>query len=93
MIAISRGSLSVLNYYPCNKMKTVCDVGARIEGISQPLAIMYPHLKITHQDLPEVVARAKDVWAKNAPEVLQHNKVEFVPFNFLQETPFQGLDV
>jgi len=93
MVAISKGSLSILNYYPWNEVKTVCDVGAGIGAISRPLAVMHPHLKITHQDLPDVIIQAKDVWAKNAPEVLQSNRVEFIPLNFLEGTPAQGLDV
>ena len=33
------------------------------------------------------------VWAKDAPEALQNNQVEFVPLNFLEESPVQGQDV
>ena len=42
-------------------MNTVCDVGASVGTVSIPLLKAFPHLKIVDQDLPEVVARAKDV--------------------------------
>ncbi|KAG6372999.1 S-adenosyl-L-methionine-dependent methyltransferase [Boletus reticuloceps] len=87
------GSLSVLHHYPWNEVKTVCDVGASIGTVSLPLAKMHPHLRITDQDLPEVLVQAKDVWAKNAPEVLQNNQVEFIPLNFLEGSPVKGQDV
>ncbi|KAF9235942.1 S-adenosyl-L-methionine-dependent methyltransferase [Melanogaster broomeanus] len=87
------GSLSVLHHYPWNEVKTVCDVGASIGTFSLPLAKMYPHLKITDQDLPEVLVQAKDVWAKDAPEALQNNQVEFIALNFFEQTPVKGLDV
>jgi len=95
MAGINRamGSFSILHYYPWNEVNTVCDVGSGIGAISRPLAIAQPHLKITCQDLPEVIPRAKDVWAIEAPEVLQNSRVEFATLNFLEESPVQGQDV
>ncbi|KAG8221630.1 S-adenosyl-L-methionine-dependent methyltransferase [Butyriboletus roseoflavus] len=87
------GSLSVLHHYQWNEVKSVCDVGASFGTFSVPLSKMYPHLKIIDQDLPEVLVQAKDVWAKDAPEALQNNQVEFIPLNFFEETPVKGLDV
>ncbi|KAH7923036.1 S-adenosyl-L-methionine-dependent methyltransferase [Leucogyrophana mollusca] len=87
------GSLSVLHHYPWDTVSTVCDVGASIGTFSLPLAKKYPHLKITDQDLPEVLVQAKDVWAKDAPEALQGQRVEFIPLNFFEESPVHGKDV
>ncbi|KAH7890352.1 S-adenosyl-L-methionine-dependent methyltransferase [Phlebopus sp. FC_14] len=87
------GSLSVLHHYPWNEVKTVCDVGASIGTFSLPLAKSFPHLKIIDQDLPEVLVQAKDVWAKDAPEVVQEGRIEFAPLNFFEESPVQGQDV
>ncbi|KIJ64097.1 hypothetical protein HYDPIDRAFT_28987 [Hydnomerulius pinastri MD-312] len=86
------GSLSVLHHYPWNEVKTVCDVGASIGTFSIPLAKMYPHLKITDQDLPEVLVQAKDVWTKDAPQALQSSQVEFIALNFFEESPVKGKD-
>ncbi|KAH7909765.1 S-adenosyl-L-methionine-dependent methyltransferase [Hygrophoropsis aurantiaca] len=87
------GSLSVLHHYPWENVSTVCDVGASIGTFSLPLAKKFPHIKITDQDLSEVLVQAKDVWAKDAPEVLQEQRVEFIPLNFFEESPVEGKDV
>jgi len=92
-IGTSMGSLSVLQHYPWNEVKTMCDVGAGIGTVSRPLARMHPHLEITHQDLPEVMIQAKDSWANDAAEVLQNNRVDFVPLDFLEQSPVPGQDV
>ncbi|KAF9235020.1 S-adenosyl-L-methionine-dependent methyltransferase [Melanogaster broomeanus] len=89
-----KGSLSVLHReLPWDEVKTVCDVGASIGSFSMPLVKAYPHMKVINQDLPEVLAQAKDVWAQDAPEALQNNQVDFVALNFFEESPVKGLDV
>ncbi|KAG9311301.1 O-methyltransferase-domain-containing protein [Chiua virens] len=103
MIGLGRvmGALSVLDHYPWNDVKTVCDVGASVGTFSIPLSKKYPHLKIIDQDLPEVLVQAKDSspiashrsGPKDAPEVLQRNQVEFATLNFFEESPAKGQDV
>ncbi|KAG9311544.1 S-adenosyl-L-methionine-dependent methyltransferase [Chiua virens] len=85
------GSLSVLHHYPWNEVKTVCDVGGSVGTVTLPLLKMYSHLQIVDQDLPEVLVQAKEVWAKDAPEVLEN--VKFVPLDFFEESPVKGQDV
>ncbi|KAG1895982.1 O-methyltransferase [Suillus fuscotomentosus] len=46
-----------------------------------------------HQDLPETIKLLRNIWEKNAPEVLLDGRVEFVPLNFLEESPVAGKDV
>ncbi|KAF8840189.1 S-adenosyl-L-methionine-dependent methyltransferase [Paxillus ammoniavirescens] len=87
------GSLSVLHHYPWAEVKTVCDVGASVGTFSVPLSKTFPHLKITDQDLPEVLVQAKQVWAKGAPEAVEEDRIEFVPLNFLEESPVKGKDI
>ncbi|KAI5988147.1 S-adenosyl-L-methionine-dependent methyltransferase [Pisolithus albus] len=87
------GSLSILHHYPWSEVATVCDVGASIGSVSIPLSKAHPHLKITDQDLPEVLEAARDVWKKEAPEALQEQRVEFVTLNFFEEAPVAGKDV
>ncbi|EGN97119.1 hypothetical protein SERLA73DRAFT_92093 [Serpula lacrymans var. lacrymans S7.3] len=87
------GSLSVLHHYPWNEVSTVCDVGASIGTFSLPLAKKFPHLKITDQDLPEVLVQATEVWQKDAPEAVEEKRIEFIPLNFFEEIPAQGKDV
>ncbi|KAI6026550.1 S-adenosyl-L-methionine-dependent methyltransferase [Pisolithus microcarpus] len=75
------------------KFATVCDVGASIGSVSIPLSKAHPHLRITDQDLPEVLEAARDVWQREAPEALQEQRVEFVTLNFFEEAPVAGKDV
>ncbi|KAH7927960.1 S-adenosyl-L-methionine-dependent methyltransferase [Leucogyrophana mollusca] len=87
------GSLSVLNLFPWNEVATVCDVGSGIGAFSLPLAKTYPHLQITCHDMGEVLIQAREYWDSNGPEVLQRQKVEFLPLDFLREAPVKGQDV
>ncbi|KAG1813527.1 S-adenosyl-L-methionine-dependent methyltransferase [Suillus subaureus] len=87
------GGSAILHHYPWDNISSVVDVGCGIGTFSTPLARMFPHLKITDQDLPEVLLEAQGVWKKNAPEALLNGRVEFVPLNFLEGVPVTGKDV
>ncbi|KAG2082524.1 S-adenosyl-L-methionine-dependent methyltransferase [Suillus cothurnatus] len=87
------GSSAVLHHYPWDTVSSIVDVGSGIGGISLHLANMFPHLRITNQDLPEVIEQAQVTWAKDAPEAVRDGRVEFVPLNFLEESPVIGKDV
>ncbi|KAG1839989.1 S-adenosyl-L-methionine-dependent methyltransferase, partial [Suillus subalutaceus] len=80
------GASAVLHHYPWDNVSSVVDIGSGIGTFSTPLAKMFPHLKITNQDLPEA-------WEKNAPEALIDGRVEFVPINFFEDVPAVGKDV
>jgi SAM-dependent methyltransferase len=71
----------------------VADIGSGTGAFSIPLAKMYPHLRITNQDLPNVMALAQNAWEKDAPEALLDGRVEFTPINFLEDAPVVGKDV
>ncbi|KAG1776816.1 S-adenosyl-L-methionine-dependent methyltransferase [Suillus placidus] len=86
------GSSAVLHHYPWDTVSSMVDIGSGIGGISIPLANTFPHLRITNQDLPEIVAQAQIAWEKDAPEAMRDGRVEFVPFNFLEESPVVGKD-
>ncbi|KAG2346546.1 S-adenosyl-L-methionine-dependent methyltransferase [Suillus weaverae] len=87
------GASAVLYHYPWDDVSSVVDIGCSVGSFSTPLAKMFPHLRITNQDLPEVIAEAKTAWEKNAPEVLLDGRVEFIPINFLEDVPAIGKDV
>ncbi|KAG1813515.1 S-adenosyl-L-methionine-dependent methyltransferase [Suillus subaureus] len=87
------GGSAVLHHYPWDNISSVVDIGCGIGTFSTPLAKMFPHLRITDQDLPEVLVEAQGVWKKNAPEALLDGRVEFVPLNFLEDAPVVGKDV
>ncbi|KAG0703306.1 S-adenosyl-L-methionine-dependent methyltransferase [Suillus ampliporus] len=87
------GASAVLHQYPWDDVSSVVDIGSGIGAFSIPLAKMFPRLRITNQDLPEVIIQAKNAWEKNAPETLLDGRVEFVPLNFLEDVPVAGKDV
>ncbi|KAG1885244.1 O-methyltransferase-domain-containing protein [Suillus subluteus] len=87
------GASAVLHHYPWSDISSVVDVGSGIGAFSTPLAKMYPHLRITQHDLPKVIVLAQNAWERNAPEALLDGRVEFIPINFLEDTPVVGKDV
>ncbi|KAG1764505.1 O-methyltransferase-domain-containing protein [Suillus placidus] len=87
------GASAVLYHYPWDDVSSVVDIGCSVGSFPTPLAKMFPHLRITNQDLPEVIVQAKTPWEENAPEVLLDGRVEFIPINFLEDVPAVGKDV
>ncbi|KAG1864892.1 O-methyltransferase-domain-containing protein, partial [Suillus subluteus] len=89
------GASAVLHHYPWNDISSVVDVGSGIGTFSTPLAKMFPHLRITNQDLPKVMALAQNAWEKNASvtETLLDGRMEFIPIDFLEDAPVAGKDV
>lgn len=87
------GASAVLHHYPWNDILSVVDIGSGIGAFSTPLAKMYPHLRITHHDLPKVMVLARNAWERNAPEALLDGRVEFIPIDFFQDVPVVGKDV
>ncbi|KAG1810662.1 O-methyltransferase-domain-containing protein [Suillus subaureus] len=87
------GASAVLHHYPWDNISSVVDIGSGIGTFSTPLAKMFPHLRITNQDLPEVLLEAQNAWKVNAPEALLDGRVEFVPINFFEDVPVVGKDV
>ncbi|KAG1847250.1 S-adenosyl-L-methionine-dependent methyltransferase [Suillus tomentosus] len=88
-----QGLSAMPHHYPWDNVSSVVDVGSGIGAMSIPLAKIFPHLRITNQDLPETLKLSRNTWETNAPEVLLDGRVEFVPFNFLEESPVVGKDV
>ncbi|KAG1857870.1 S-adenosyl-L-methionine-dependent methyltransferase [Suillus tomentosus] len=86
-------SSAVLHHYPWDKISSVVDIGSGIGAMSIPLAKTFPHLRITNQDLPEIIELSRNAWETNSPELLLDGRIEFVPLNFLEESPVVGKDV
>ncbi|KAG2069143.1 S-adenosyl-L-methionine-dependent methyltransferase [Suillus decipiens] len=87
------GSSSLLHHYPWDTVSSMADIGSGIGANSIRLANMYPHLRITNQDLAGFVEQAQIAWEKGAPEAIRDGRVEFVEFNFFEESPVVGKDV
>lgn len=73
---------------------TICDVGGGVGNISTQLANSYPALRLILQDLPHQLKIAEEeVWPEHAPKAIAENRIEFIPFDFLQEAPKLGCDI
>ncbi|KAH7923288.1 S-adenosyl-L-methionine-dependent methyltransferase [Leucogyrophana mollusca] len=87
------GCQSVLYEYPWQRYTSVCDVGSGVGTFAMPLARMFPHIKVTLQDLPGVLEQAKEDWGANFPEAVVRDRVDFTSVDFLREVPTLGQDI
>jgi len=87
------GSLAVLTQFPFEKYSTVVDVGGGIGAFSRPLSKMHKNVKITVHDLPEALTQARGVWARECPDAVRENRVEFAELNFFSQVPVKGKDI
>ncbi|KAI6160962.1 S-adenosyl-L-methionine-dependent methyltransferase [Pisolithus thermaeus] len=92
-LAVIMSSSAVLTQFPFNKYSTVVDVGGGIDAFSLPLAKVHKHVKITVHDLPDALIQARSVWAKDCPEAIQENRVEFSELDFFTQVPVAGRDI
>ena len=73
---------------------SVCDVGGGVGNIAIRLAKQFPTLQLKLQDLPERILQARDdFWPQNCPEAIKENRIEFLPLDFLTESPIKHCDV
>ena len=89
----SLGGLTVLHAFPWQNYTSVCDIGAGVGTVALHLARQFPNLKITLQDREEVVRHAIDHWAKIYPEAVSEQRADFVPIDFLVDSPVQGCEL
>ncbi|KIJ38737.1 hypothetical protein M422DRAFT_231092 [Sphaerobolus stellatus SS14] len=71
---------------------TWCDVGGSNGHVTLNLLKQYPKLKGIIQDLPPVMEEAKQYWAKEHSEAIEKGRVEFVPLDFLKNSPVPNCD-
>ncbi|KAI0060967.1 S-adenosyl-L-methionine-dependent methyltransferase [Artomyces pyxidatus] len=84
------------NKYPWSTLSagtTVCDVGGGIGAVLILLGQKYPHLKLTLQDLPNVMDQARQFWQEGCPEAIQDGRIDFVAIDFFKEPPVKGQDI
>ncbi|ESK85648.1 S-adenosyl-L-methionine-dependent methyltransferase [Moniliophthora roreri MCA 2997] len=72
---------------------TICDIAGGNGHVTMRLLKKHPQFKVVLQDQAEVIEQAKEYWAKEHPQALADKKVEFVPFNFLENVAVAGCDV
>ncbi|KAH8829594.1 S-adenosyl-L-methionine-dependent methyltransferase [Flagelloscypha sp. PMI_526] len=90
-------ALAVVNGYPWKDLpagSTVVDVGGGIGVVTMGLAKAHTHLNYVLQDLPPTIKQAQEeIWPKQAPEVVEAQKISFKAFDFFKESPIDGADV
>ncbi|KAI0081994.1 S-adenosyl-L-methionine-dependent methyltransferase [Panus rudis PR-1116 ss-1] len=72
---------------------SICDVGGGFGHITQHIAMLHPHIRVILQDMEGVLEKAKGFWAENAPDVVKAGRVEFVPIDFIKESPVPGSNI
>ncbi|KAI0789403.1 S-adenosyl-L-methionine-dependent methyltransferase [Abortiporus biennis] len=72
---------------------TIVDVGGGVGGMCIELSKKYPNLKNIVQDRALALEQAPRVWQKEALEILNADKVQFIPHDFFNEQPVKNADV
>ncbi|KIM78300.1 hypothetical protein PILCRDRAFT_824514 [Piloderma croceum F 1598] len=99
MVALSEvtgDSASLTNDFPWDTMaprSTFCDIGSGVGGICLELAKAHSHLKLTLQDQPHILDKARNLWSRELPEALDEQRVDFVPIDFFKEGPVKDQDI
>ncbi|KAF4615894.1 hypothetical protein D9613_011400 [Agrocybe pediades] len=83
--------------YPWHELPSnasFCDVGSGVGTMSMELAKAHRNLRFVLHDKPERLKQAEhEVWPKLLPGVLAERRIEFVPLDFMKESPESGCDV
>ncbi|KAF4618347.1 hypothetical protein D9613_011690 [Agrocybe pediades] len=95
MIALStiQSSLTILQVYPWERYKTVCDVGSGVGFFCWNLLSSFPSITVTLHDLPETTTLAEKIWGTDYPDHVADKRVKFAPGNFLELVPVEGQDL
>ncbi|KAF7782904.1 hypothetical protein Agabi119p4_2280 [Agaricus bisporus var. burnettii] len=88
---------AVIHDFPWGQLPrdtVVCDVGGGVGNISIQLAKSYPSLHLILQDLPHQLKVAEEkTWPELYPKAISERRIDFVPLDFLQESPKQNCDI
>ncbi|KAA1473174.1 S-adenosyl-L-methionine-dependent methyltransferase [Dentipellis sp. KUC8613] len=86
----------IVDHFPWKDLapgSTVCDLGGGVGTVSIELAKRYHQLHVTVQDLPDVIVQARQFWETNYPTAALEKRADFVPLDFLNESPVKGQDI
>lgn len=67
------------------------DVGGGVGQMCIALGRKFDNLRFIVQDRPPVIEQGKEVWKKQAPELLK--RAELQPHNFFETQPVVGADI
>ncbi|TCD61790.1 hypothetical protein EIP91_007944 [Steccherinum ochraceum] len=69
-----------------------CDVGGGLGYMAMHIAKLNPNINVMVQDLEESVNQAIGYYHGYGPELLEQDRVDFLPFDFFKESPVPGCD-
>ncbi|KAJ7573692.1 S-adenosyl-L-methionine-dependent methyltransferase [Mycena floridula] len=90
------GALSLVNNFPWHTFPpgtTFCDVGCGVGALTVVLAKTHRNLNFILQDLPGPLNDAVEFWRTVHPGTITGKQVDFVPFDFLKESPVKDQDI
>ncbi|KAA1465913.1 S-adenosyl-L-methionine-dependent methyltransferase [Dentipellis sp. KUC8613] len=85
----------IFDFYPVESLPagtTWCDVGGGYGHIWLEMSRRHPQFHYVLQDMPKVITLAKPFWEEMNGEAVQQKRIDFVPINFLTESPVSGAD-
>ncbi|TFY75582.1 hypothetical protein EWM64_g8430 [Hericium alpestre] len=94
MTAIKLGLIN--EFYPVASLPVDtkwCDVGGGMGGALVHVANTNPKLRMTLQDMPNVVEQARQHMLKECPQQVKGGRVSFVPIDFMKEPPVPDQDI
>ncbi|KAK7026519.1 hypothetical protein VNI00_015599 [Paramarasmius palmivorus] len=71
----------------------ICDIAGGNGHVTMDLLKKNPQFKIVLQDQAQVVDQAKELWSNEYPRAIKEGNVEFVPFNFFEDTVVKSCDI
>ncbi|KZW01646.1 S-adenosyl-L-methionine-dependent methyltransferase [Exidia glandulosa HHB12029] len=72
---------------------TFCDLGGSVGHVAMALLKAKPHINALVQEMPSVIVQAHEVWVQEFPEATQTARVQFIPIDFMAESPVEGCDI
>ncbi|KAK7454101.1 hypothetical protein VKT23_011613 [Stygiomarasmius scandens] len=72
---------------------TIVDVGGGNGHAMLEIIRQFPRFKAVIQDTEGAAKDGEQFWSQAYPEALRENRVEFIPFNFLVDSPVEGRDI
>lgn len=70
----------------------VCDVAGGLGHMTMHIANLHPNINVMVQDLEETVNQAIGYWNGFGPELVEADRVDFLPFDFFKEPPIPDCD-
>ena len=70
----------------------MCDVAGGLGHMTMHIARQHPNINVIIQDLEETVNQAIGYWHGFGAELLEADRVDFLPFDFFKDSPVPDCD-